>query len=179
MKIKVDDLPQQGRRIDIKGDEDWLAKIYRTFPEPIESQAAIKAQADIVPDNYGFVTVTGHLTFAPNVNCSRCDQLIPWPLERQFNVEFRPANANPPKEIDLEAEELEYYYLDEAGHLDLEIVLNDTIQTAFPAKLLCASDDGQTCKHCHIDLNDNLVYHSGDFKRPNPFSVLKNIKTDS
>ena len=113
------------------------------------------------------------------MTCSRCTDLIPWTIDRDFEVEFRPAVKEFEKESDLNTEELDYYYLDEQSCINLEELINDQVQTAFPSQLILKSEDGRSCLQCHNDITTPLVSSTAEDGARNPFSILKNIKLDS
>ncbi|MFW7381194.1 MAG: YceD family protein [Oligoflexus sp.] len=180
MKIKIDELPSKGRSVTIQGDEAWLDAIYKVFhAKNMKENRRIQGSVQITADDYGFARVTGEIRFVPLVDCSRCSDLIPWSISREFDVEFRPEVQEFAKELDLNPEELDHYYLDDQARIDLELLINDLIQTAFPTRVLLTSEDGQSCLQCHADLTKPLVVESDDAADRNPFAVLRNIKLDS
>lgn len=179
MKININTL-NSSIRIDLKGDEDWLQPLYKSFEEWAgKIDTPISASLDVSKDNYGFAQVKGSLTFTPKLPCSRCSDPILFPIEIAVNTEFRPHNSNLPNEYDLQKEELDYYYIDVDGSIDLEGLINDLIQTSIPSKIISASDDGSRCKICPKTFSDSRVFGSDPSEDESPFAVLKNIKLDS
>lgn len=180
MKIKRDDIPKPGKTLTISGDEAWLASIYEAFHrQNLKENRRITGSLLIQADAYGFVQVRGEIRFEPLLSCSRCADLVSWELARQVDVEFRPKPTEQDREVDLSPEELDYYYLDEDACVDLELLVNDTIQTAIPTQVIVRSDDGRCCTVCQSDISSPLVSGSSSDEQDSPFAILKNIKLDS
>lgn len=179
MKIKVSTLSAP-LKVTVTGTEDWLTGIYENFPVPPGAQPTlVKAQIDLKPDGYGRVEVQGHLEFQPFLSCSRCADMVPWQVNQNFTVSFRPEpNVETlEKEVDLQSEDLDIYYFENEA-IDLEALLNDLIQTSIPSQVIPKSNDGKNCVVCLETLSDGLIYESEtpDDDKNNPFAVLKNLK---
>lgn len=179
MKIKVSTLTAP-LTVTVTGTEDWLNGIYENFPAPKGAQPSfVKAQINLRPDEYGRVEVQGQFEYQPFLSCSRCADMIPWAISQSFTVSFRPEPSAETleKEVDLQAEDLDIYYFEDAA-INLEELLNDLIQTSIPSQVIPKSADGKNCAVCLETLSDGLIYESEttDDDKTNPFAVLKNLK---
>jgi uncharacterized metal-binding protein YceD (DUF177 family) len=167
-------------QIDLKGDEAWLQQIYKSFEEWAGNiDTPIEGALSLSKDDYGFVQVKGSIAFTPKLPCSRCSDPIAFPIEIAVSTEFRPYNKDLPSDYDLQKEELDYYYVDKDGNVDVEGLVNDLIQTSIPSKIVLTTDGGSACKICPNKFTDSKVFGSEPSEDDNPFAILKNIKLDS
>jgi uncharacterized metal-binding protein YceD (DUF177 family) len=80
-----------------------------------------------------------------------------------------------PRDLSLSEEELDSYLM-VGDEVDLEMLVNDAIQTALPSQFLAASEDGKSCKICQIDISSTKVFSAGDTEATSPFAALRGIK---
>jgi len=92
MKIKAISLIQP-LKITISGDEPWLLPIYETFATG-PTQARLSGSLEVVRESSGFVHVGGRIRVTPYVECSRCADPIPWPIDEVVDATFRPERTN-------------------------------------------------------------------------------------
>lgn len=177
MRLKAEDLRKEVS-ISLQGEEPWLDNIYQSFSIDKSVGPHLTGTITIQPEPYDVFRVSGSLSFQPLVNCSRCEDLIPWPIEVQVKGRFlkRYEELMEDEEVELEPEDLDDYYIDQEGSLNLEILVNDLIQTAIPQRRVLQSDDGQSCRLCHKDLTTRIVHQAEMPEAANPFAVLKNLK---
>lgn len=178
MRLHINDIAPE-RRIIISGDEPWLQAIYDDFPTESEKPKLTGELRLALEEGTGGVHVTGKLAYAPMVDCSRCCLAIAWPLDLNIDARFLPEAANAsPKEKNLSRDELDAYDLQ--GHeMDLEELINDSVQTALPTSLVPVSEDGDSCQVCNADLRNDRLYGSDtedQDKVLSPFAALKNVK---
>ena len=166
MKIKAASLIKP-QTVTIQGHEPWLESIYATFvsgPTP----ARLTGELTLTPNTAGFVRVTGSISYTPLVDCSRCAEAIPWPINETIDVSFRPAKsrdnadlqAHSQKEYLLSREDLDEYVM-ERGELDLEELINDTVQMTIPLQtvpVVQGESGASNCGICGIDLDQDQVY---------------------
>jgi uncharacterized metal-binding protein YceD (DUF177 family) len=166
MKIKASSLIKP-QTLSIQGDEPWLESIYESFvagPTP----ARLTGELTLTPNTAGFVRVKGEISYTPLVDCSRCAEAIPWPINETIDVMFRPAKsrdnadlqAHSQKEYLLSREDLDDYVMDK-GELDLEELINDTVQMTIPLQtvpVVQGESGSSNCGICGIDLDRDQVY---------------------
>ncbi len=185
MKVLVKDM-RESKNIQIDGTEAWLNEIYASFLG--NAAYGLKGQLTIKPEAYGLYTVEGKIEYVPLVSCSRCQKEIPWPINKDISVRFIDRVAaessfeiegmddDDEVERDLVPEDLDTYYLDEKGELDVEMVINDIVQTALPTRLIVLNKDGKSCLICLDNVETPLVYKDEKDIDISPFAMLKNLK---
>jgi uncharacterized metal-binding protein YceD (DUF177 family) len=179
MRVHLFDL-KPSKQLQILGTEPWLDKIYADFPatEPgSKERPHITGTLTLMLEESGSVLVTGHIDFAPVVSCTRCDLGIAWPLHFDLTTRFLtdPVNEDATRERLLTTAELDAYYL-EADEVDLEQLINDTVQTGIPAHILATTDDGANCRVCLADLTEPQAYGERDTGEASPFAALRGLK---
>lgn len=184
MKISINDIDPRFD-LNIQGNEPWLARLYEDFPVESGPKPVLKGDLRLTSEEGGSILVTGQLSYAPMLGCSRCDKPIGWPLDLKVDVRFYPAGVNEaPREKNLSRAELDAYYIEDAA-VDVEVLINDTVQTGLPSRILVTSKDGKACGICKDDLTIDQVYGTpadggavkkGDSKPESPFAALKGLK---
>ena len=178
MRLAVSSISEQ-TVIEIRGDEPWLEPLYRDFPLPggAGERATLTGRLEFRLEEAGSVMVTGTLTYAPIVTCSRCDKALAWPLRCEVSTRFLPEQVNDmPREKNLSRDDLDAYFLDSHA-VDVELLVNDTVQMALPTQFLATDPSGQNCRICAVQLDTEQVY--GSAKEPaekSPFAALKGLK---
>jgi uncharacterized metal-binding protein YceD (DUF177 family) len=181
MKLKAEDL-RSPKTIDISGDEPWLHLIYESFDMQGAVPAArrITGSLTVTPSNYGLYQVEGEVHFTPTVSCSRCEDMIPWEISRKIKVRYLEQapieDEEEEVERDLEPSDMDAYYIDAQGMIDLEVIINDFIQTALPTRLVKTSPDGKSCLICHKDVSGKAVFQDAIKPEQSPFAALRNLK---
>lgn len=178
MRIHIHDL-KPDMNVHIDGTEPWLDRLYADFPAQNDQQSRPRIVGDLTLtlEEAGSVLVTGNLSYTPIVSCSRCDLGISWPLSFRLSVRYLPENVNiSSKERTLTSADLDAYYLED-NEIDLEGLINDTVQTALPNRVIATTDDGSACRICEADLTNSQVYgQKDDNDASSPFAALKNLK---
>ncbi len=172
MKLSVTSV-KYPHNVVITPDAPWLNLIARDLSPSSPEKARIQGELSLNADSAGFITASGHLKAQATLPCDRCGKDTSIPLETKVTAIFRPEyQENAPREMTLSPEDLEVYFI-ENDAVDLEVLVNDSLQCALPNHVLCGSDGDQPCE----DPDDGLVYRdSTEFKAESPFAVLKNLK---
>lgn len=180
MKLKADEL-RSPKNITISGDEPWLGLIYESFDSKgdFPPQKRITGHLTVTPTQYGLYDIEGEIQFTPTMACSRCEDRIPWEISRQIKVRYleqAPLDDEEDVERELEPGDMDAYYIDAQGMIDLEVVVNDFIQTALPTRLVKTAADGKSCLICHKDVSSKAVFQDAVKPEKSPFAVLKDLK---
>jgi uncharacterized metal-binding protein YceD (DUF177 family) len=180
MKVDVRNIREE-IKISISGSESWLERIYKYFPtNKDQERPLVSATFSIVHDaSLSCFIVRGELAYAPYVDCSRCAIKIQWPIKESFEIYYmKKTKAVPSLEEDLQEEDFGEYLLVN-DEIDLEEVLNDQIQLAIPTQTVRVSSGSKgDCMVCGKDVTSLLVYgNTTEDVAPNPFAVLKDLKT--
>lgn len=184
MKLIAKDL-REIKMIDIQGHEPWLGEIYSSFQG---TDCQLHGKIVVKPEAYGVYALEGHVDFTPLVECSRCQEPLGYPIHRDFSIRFIDRDAAEADfeiegmeddgeefERDLVSEDLDTYYIEKTGELDIEMVVNDFIQTALPTRVTCASVD----KACGMPLQNHesgLIHKDKADVDMSPFAALKHLK---
>jgi len=162
--------------VEITGTEPWLATIYADyFSGEDKNHALIQGKIKLHAEEAGTFVVTGALKFVPALPCSRCEKSIDWPLDVSIDLRYLPELTNSlEKEKNLTPADLEAYYVEE-GRIDLEVLVNDTINDAIPLRVQHTKEGDSNCLTCGKDLSGEKIWSSQD-EKPSPFAILKGLK---
>lgn len=180
MRFKIEQL-REPVKVEIKGDEPWLDYIYKSFNQKQgPGQPLLTGYFTVSPDQYGAFHVKGEVSYTPQVSCGRCELLIPWEIKRKIDVRYlvpyRDEDEDQTgREKDLTPEDLDDYYI-ENDEIDVEISINDLIQTALPSRLIKLTPDGKACAICLENVETAVAYEQKSAPENSPFAVLKNLK---
>src|SRR6516162_859907 len=122
------------------------------------------------------IRIVGRLDAAMEVSCARCLDPVQYPVNRGFDLLYRPLGVDRrAEEVSISEADTEIgYYVGEG--LLLEDVLREQVLLASPVKLVCREDCKGLCPHCGTNLNlatCNCQQESGD-PRWAALSELKN-----
>jgi len=158
------------QHVEVTGNEPWLAEVYSHFAVPKgQTPPKITGWIDVDPLKMGFAEVKGELKYAPFVDCSRCGDKITWQIEAPFEMEYRDHKTQSldRKEVDLERDELDHYFLKE-GKVDIEELVNEQIELAIPSRTVCEA--------CELAGDSDEVYTEQGEAPKSPFSILSSLK---
>jgi DUF177 domain-containing protein len=126
------------------GRIDLGADIMRIAPLDTEGSA------ELTGDD---ISLQGHLSTTVEVMCARCLEPIREPIERDFDLLYRPMKAiAKEEEVEIAAAELEVGFYQGRG-LQLEDALKEQILLALPMRSLCRPDCRGLCPQCGQDRN--------------------------
>lgn len=184
MKLFITDIKEKFT-IKIIGNEDWLEGIYKYFPHPENiNKPLISGQLTFIKHKANLIKVYGHIQYNPYVTCSRCANLINWPINTTFNVIYTKFknNLNKTKVYDLSTEELDEYFISKDNTIDIFELINDQIQICIPQQTFHLNPDFTSCYECNLQhSSDSPVYNTTTntqkSKYKNPFfKLLEGIK---
>jgi uncharacterized protein len=104
---------------------------------------------DIVAD----IRLRGRFAGRFEVPCARCVEAVEIPLEAEFDLIYRPAEADseaPERSLTAPETEIGYYQKDS---LSLEDVLREQVLLSLPARTLCKPDCKGLCPRCGENRN--------------------------
>lgn len=130
MKIKIDRVKELGMiEVGICGTESWLGSVYSNLEQGSKLEAKIKIKTTPIEDRY---RIEGKGTLWTMVQCRRCMRKIDWNSQLEFNVWFIDGKEQLKKEKDLKESDLDEYWAEEKGILNLEEIINDMVQVNLP-----------------------------------------------
>lgn len=109
------------------------------------------------------VTLTGSITTAYKVQCSRCLKEVSYPITIEFEDEFSKSNSME-----------EGYLISEEEVIDLSEMVIDNLILSQPVKVNCDEDCKGLCQKCGINLNEGLCNCTSDNIDPR-LEVLKDL----
>lgn len=177
MKIDVTQLAEN-LTIEISGNEEWLSKIYSSFPHPKnESKPLITGKVLVRVDNPTYIQISGSVDYSPFLECDRCSTPIRWPMSEAIDVILLREKPQFEEEADLEEDELNEYFMEDGRHFDLEIAINDSLQTARPSRVIL--EEGHTECVSSSEMEDQPFASSKNSDASNPFAALKDMQLNS
>jgi uncharacterized protein len=149
MIIDIDKLPKEGLRISKEFeffsvdlvDEDAV------FLDPVRAELNIKRIGEEI-------FVKGKLTTRLSFVCSRCLAPFEYPVDSKFDLVFLPEELNIVKD-QLEEEDISKFFYSSCK-LDIEQLVLEQLNLAFPAKPLCSENCQGLCPVC------GRVIHNGE-----------------
>lgn len=170
MLIKINDIPPEGLTVDV---EDVIALL-----NDGKTTASAKATITIKPAGRGMFHITGKVSAAAELECSRCLKNFPFNVENaSMEFDLVPEGLlEASAEYELVGSELdtEFYRGDEIEPIEF---IREQILLSIPMVPLHSEDCKGLCQVCGADLNDRPCSHKIEKmpERENPFSVLKKI----
>jgi uncharacterized protein len=170
MSFKIKDIPPEGLTLE-------FAESLDVFEEGIAG-TPVKATLHITPGSGGLIHITGGITSAPLVQCSRCLKKFPYPVETAIDFDLCPVrtlNADRDHEHELDKSELdmEFYQGDEIEPVD---IVREHLLLALPMVPLHDEQCKGLCTTCGADLNVaacNCEKSGGE--QTSAFSALKDM----
>lgn len=168
MKIRFDDIPDEGLRLSIT-DSVW-------FPDDeITRTDSVSASVFFERKGRDRVLLEGVFATTISLDCDRCLESFPLPLDIKFAVDFELPGRDPvSKEHCCGSNEMDTIVLAEPV-IDVFDVLEQQAFLAVPMKKLCSEECLGLCLKCGKNLNRKQCLCD---KGPpsSPFAVLKNLK---
>ena len=120
----------------------------------------VTGRADLIEEHRGpqeiveDIRVRAGYKGAFEILCARCLEPVNTPLEGEFDLLFRPENADAASgERAITEDETEIGYYDKSGLL-LEDVVREQVLLTLPGRTLCQEDCKGLCAHCGENLNE-------------------------
>lgn len=171
MKIKLDDIPEDGLSIDVtvqgKDFESIAGGLDFTFNSPVKSHIDVTG-------NHDRVFVQGSLTSCVEFACSRCLKPFEKEIDSRFSIYFVRGRVSE-REKELTQDDLEVNYID-GPELDVNELLLGQIALEAPVKPLCSEDCKGLCPKCGKDLNAGPCGCKTEEKVDLRFEKLKDFK---
>ena len=138
-------------------------------------------RADLVEEHHGKhkvvqdIRLKGKLETSLEVACARCLEPVVQPVERSFDLLYRPLGTDSGhEELSVTDAEAEIGYYQGEGLL-LEDTLREQVLLALPLKSVCRDDCKGLCPHCGRNLNEGECSCAEQLEDPR-WSALKEIR---
>lgn len=129
----------------------------------------VNATAELVGSE---IRIKGHLKTRLNAQCDRCLAPLEVPIDRDFDVSYRPvASIARQEEIEVSEEELGVGFFSGDGIVLAEVVAEQVI-LSMPMKIVCRDECKGLCPVCGADRNQ-VECHCPSPSPESPFARLK------
>ena len=148
------------------------------FPrdDAIRIVAPVSLGFDIYKDQQQFRLV-GSVRTTLELPCSRCLELLTWPVDAEFDLRYQPHSANSGDgEREIEEDDLSTAFY-ENDQIDLGQLMREQFLLAVPMKPLCRDECKGLCPVCGINWNKGTCDCKQGWDDPR-FAVLKTLKAD-
>ncbi len=148
MKVRIDEIPPEGLRIDVEEDGN------RLFADDPELHFEEKILSRLVLNRIEqSVNVSGKIKTKMTMQCGRCLAPYSFTEDAAFDVEYRPASeAQQRGEVELVADELDVLYFS-GGEIDVDELLMGQVAEILPAHPLCRETCRGICPQCGENRN--------------------------
>ena len=119
--------------------------------EPLLELSPVAFTGEVAPIESGFA-LTGDLSWAGKLECSRCLAAYPFESAENFSLVLYKRKTGEPADLQLDKEDLDVYFYEEP-ELSVSPIVEERIQMAVPMKPLCREDCRGLCPTCGKDLN--------------------------
>jgi uncharacterized protein len=148
MKIRIDDIPEDGLHLSFSGDEDFLSGAVETvsISGDVKIDPHIRGKIDIIRSDED-VSFCGAVVGSMRMSCSRC--LSEFTVEKEMNLDLRLRSGGLDAQLQQSAErqDAEVVFV-EGSELDpAEIILQELL-LEIPMKPLCREECPGLCPKC-------------------------------
>ena len=135
------------------GTIDYAVDITQVGPMPVDGQADLIVEHRGSHEFVNDIRLRAKYSAQFEVLCARCVEAVPVPLSGDFDLIFRPADADAESgERAITVDETEIGYYEESGLL-LEDVVREQVLLSLPGRTLCTPDCKGLCPSCGQNLN--------------------------
>lgn len=171
MIIRIDNIPEEGQRIEGKIDPSAMQLDMPGYS--LTEALAIAGRATRSGED---VMLEGNLTGSVESQCGRCLSYFKMPVDVAVDVVFAPRREPSGEQTEVIDTDVNISYYD-GNSIDLSQEMNDVILVNLPIKPICREDCKGLCPQCGVDLNTAPCRCGGD-KGPSPFDKLKELKAE-
>jgi len=147
MRIRFDDIPEEGLKLNFSGDQDTLSHALESIPptEGLDISPRVEGQLQILVSGKDYFLL-GTIIGVMRVQCSRC--LADFSVQKQIDVNMvirRGAEKLSEKESDEPEKDLVYI---EGPEIELAEIILQELLLEVPMKPLCKEDCPGLCSKC-------------------------------
>jgi uncharacterized protein len=140
----------------IRFDETFEAGVVDFSGEGLEQGSPLKASgvAELLAHSDGQVRIQGRYSVTMQAQCDRCLKQAAFPLEKNFDLFYRPmSEIARDEEVEIDEGETEIGFYEDGG-LELEDVLREQILLALPMQRVCSEVCQGICPVCGKNRNE-------------------------
>ncbi len=151
--LQLENEPLRIAEVFAPGDIEFLPGILQIGTLPVDGQADLLLEHRGGNDTVADIRVRARYAGDFEMECARCIEPVAAPLEGEFDLIFRPQDADAnATERAISEDETEIGYYEESGLL-LEDVVREQVLLTLPGRVLCRPDCKGLCSHCGQNLN--------------------------
>ena len=151
--IQLIDEPLQFDETIAPGALEYTPDLRQTGPLPVKGSAELIVERRGAQDFVNDIRLRANYRGDFEVLCARCVEPIALPVKGEFDLLFRPENADAVSgEHAITADETEIGYYGKSGLL-LEDVVREQVLLSLPSRTLCKADCKGLCPRCGQNLN--------------------------
>ena len=177
MKIKIDEIPEDGLSLDLSEEGSSLMEI--AGPLEYAIVGTVEGHMELLKVGDQLLTIDGSLKAKVTSQCSRCLK----PLEEEHSIAFKEslllsadgAGGGEGKERELSMRDMDYTVM-EAPELDTAEVFVGQIVDVVSDRQLCKDSCKGLCHSCGQDLNEGTCGCQGPDNIDIRFAKLKGLK---
>ncbi len=148
MKIRVDDIPEEGLHLSFSGDKDFLSDALSniSISGDIKIDPHVKGRIDLFRSDED-VLLLGTVVGSMNLICSRCISEFSLVKEMNLDLKFRVGGNESESRQTSDQHEQDIMFLEDAELDPAEIILQELL-LEIPMKPLCREDCAGLCPKC-------------------------------
>ena len=151
--LQLVDEPLEINETILPGTLDYTADLRQVSPLPVQGTADLLVEHRSSSSQVNDIRLRASYHGEFEVLCARCVEPVPVPLAGEFDLIFRPEEADAtPGERAITPDEAEIGYYQESGLL-LEDVVREQVLLSLPGRTLCTEDCKGLCPRCGQNLN--------------------------
>ncbi len=141
--------------------------------QEVEFRQIDDVQVNAVADLAGMeIRIRGAVKTRIEAACSRCLKPVALPVEREFDLTYRPMSTIARnEEIELPPDELDVGFYEGEG-IQLADIVTEQMILAFPMKVICREDCRGLCPTCGADRNRETC-QCLELQADSPFAALR------
>jgi uncharacterized protein len=148
MKIRVDDIPEDGLHLSFSGDEDFLSDALSSISisGDVKIDPHIQGKLDLFRSDED-VLLLGTVVASMNLICSRCISEFVIKKEMNFDLRFRVGGIEDQLRHGADQPEQDVMFL-ESAELDPAVIILQELLLEIPMKPLCRENCAGLCPKC-------------------------------
>src|ERR1700712_3812055 len=136
------------------GSIDFTTGITQIGPLPVTGKADLLLEHREANQQIADIRIRAHYAGNFEMECARCVEPVSMPLDGNFDLIFRPQEADADSgERAITVDETEIGYYEKSGLL-LEDVVREQVLLSLPGRALCREDCKGLCSHCGGNRNE-------------------------
>jgi uncharacterized protein len=154
--LQLENEPLQIAEVFAPGSIDFTTGITQLSPLPVNGKADLLVEHREGNQQIADIRIRAHYTGNFEMQCARCVEPVPMPLDGDFDLIFRPQEADADsaeRAITVDETEIGYY---EGNGLLLEDVVREQVLLSLPGRALCQQDCKGLCPRCGQNLNQAI-----------------------